>query len=562
MKLFNSLLITTALCSPAAFSQTVEWFHSPGENVGQEKIVELEIDILGNSFIVGNVSDTTDMDPSTVDLIYTPFDNNGGLPGIDFIQKLDLNGNLEWTHGWESTSNGSATDVQDMKIMDNQYIFVTGWFQGDLGVEVGPNADTLISTYGTNSYIFKFDMSGNFLEKAQYDNSPNATIAISAMEIDGNEDLIVSGSITGSQNMTLDGGTPVYLTSAGYKDCFIAKYDENLQLIWAKRYGGSFQEDVQDIAIDHSGNIISTGDYQSTSNDFDPGSGNFSLTHTNSGDGFIQKLDNDGNFIWAKSVASTGYISVQELAIGPNNGIYSVGIFGDAAFDYPNNSTYIYSDGNSDAYVWAVDSNGVTNWIKNISGNNTPNIKFIKLDGNTIALGGQIFPDDSTNIGSTLIPYYLDTVTTGFVASYDLLGNLQTTYELKDGYSDISDAEFGLGNMFAAGDWTNTTDFNAGPAVDSYQSDYFLDFFLMRVSPTSVSLDENGIEMDYLVYPNPVLANQEINFNGDYTRVEVYSTSGQLVQNGKKIEPIQNPGIYIVRFHTETGMTSKKLIVR
>jgi hypothetical protein len=55
------------------------------------------------------------------------------------------------------------------------------------------------------------------------------------------------------------------------------------------------------IAIDAEGNVYTTGYFIDTV-DFDPGTGSMTnLSAVGGKDSFIQKLDANGNFVWAKS---------------------------------------------------------------------------------------------------------------------------------------------------------------------------------------------------------------------------------------------------------------------
>src|SRR5947207_348992 len=75
-------------------------------------------------------------------------------------------------------------------------------------------------------------------------------------------------------------------------------------LSWAKQMGGTGNEYGYSIALDASGNVYTTGSFNSTV-DFDPGAGIFNLTPAGE-DIFISKLDAAGNFVWAKAMNGSG----------------------------------------------------------------------------------------------------------------------------------------------------------------------------------------------------------------------------------------------------------------
>ena len=78
----------------------------------------------------------------------------------------------------------------------------------------------------------------------------------------------------------------------------MSKLDPQGNFIWAKKLQGLGSSIGQGITLDNSGNIVVTGNFRG-SKDFDVGTGIFSLTAVNS-DIFILKLDQNGNFLWAK----------------------------------------------------------------------------------------------------------------------------------------------------------------------------------------------------------------------------------------------------------------------
>ncbi|MFN8398222.1 MAG: T9SS type A sorting domain-containing protein [Bacteroidia bacterium] len=82
------------------------------------------------------------------------------------------------------------------------------------------------------------------------------------------EDLLVDAAgntyVSGYFRDTLRIGN-VELASAGLTDVFLAKFDPNGQLAWAKRYGWYSNEFAHGLAFDNWGNVIMVGEYQDSS---------------------------------------------------------------------------------------------------------------------------------------------------------------------------------------------------------------------------------------------------------------------------------------------------------
>ncbi len=67
-------------------------------------------------------------------------------------------------------------------------------------------------------------------------------------------------------------------------------------VLWAKSFGGPSFDDVKGIDIDPSGNVLLVGTFIQTV-DFDPGIGTENRSSdSDSGDGYVLKLDNNGIF--------------------------------------------------------------------------------------------------------------------------------------------------------------------------------------------------------------------------------------------------------------------------
>jgi hypothetical protein len=99
------------------------------------------------------------------------------------------------------------------------------------------------------------------------------------------------------------------MTALGNLDIYIIKYDASGNFIWARQFGVRLPATSRFVILLSTGLVISTspGFFRSTV-DFDPGPGVFNVTCIGSGyAAFFLKLDNNGNFAWAKNIAQTDY---------------------------------------------------------------------------------------------------------------------------------------------------------------------------------------------------------------------------------------------------------------
>jgi hypothetical protein len=90
---------------------------------------------------------------------------------------------------------------------------------------------------------------------------------------------------------------------------------------WTKIYGAGGFDFGLSVDHDASGNVYTAG-YFSGNVDFDPGPSSFRLISEGESDIFIQKLDTNGNFIWAVSFGSSAYSDVaSDLRIDHNGNV-------------------------------------------------------------------------------------------------------------------------------------------------------------------------------------------------------------------------------------------------
>ena len=167
-------------------------------------------------------------------------------------------------------------------------------------------------------------------------------------------------------------------------DVFICKLDPSGNFLWAVKLGGEADDGVYGIAVDDLGNVYSTGYFQGTA-DFDPGSGYYPLHATGSGyysDSFISKLDASGNFVWAKQLGGTNTDEGRSISLDASGNIYTTGTFYETAdFDPGPGSYNLTSIGLTDIYISKLDASGNFIWAKQIGGTTWDNSHSIRIDG-------------------------------------------------------------------------------------------------------------------------------------------------------------------------------------
>ncbi len=183
---------------------------------------------------------------------------------------------------------------------------------------------------------------------------------------------------------------------------------------WGLHYGGpwltTFQETVVDMTTDSSGNIYSVGFFKSQV-DFDPGPGTFNLdAKTGDSDLYIQKLDSNGDFVWARKLGTNlgRPWPLSFTNIDKEGNIYTTGLFfSETEYINGTDTILLTSAGHSDIYIHKLNADGDLIWAKRFGDGSGEFAYSIEgdTDGN-IYVGGCFF--DSTYFNNSVDSFYFE----------------------------------------------------------------------------------------------------------------------------------------------------------
>jgi gliding motility-associated-like protein len=369
------------------------WVKQFGENPGSEEGMAITVDALGNVYTTGMYSNTVDFDPSSG--IFNLNSLSAFFHENMYVSKLDTNGNFIFA---KQLGGMGLVIPRSIKLDNAGNIYTTGEInsakQGttiltmdfDPGVGVFP----LASTTGLDSDVFisKLDASGNFVSAKNM--GGNFSDNANSIALDATGNVYITGTFRGSADFDPSTGVANLMNSSTtYTDIFVAKYDTNANYIWAKRFGSSanIDENGFGIIVDVTGNVYSTGTFQGTV-DFDPNVGVANIVGNAFGtNNYISKLDNNGNYIWAKTFAGTGAAG-RAIDLDSAGNIYTTGYFsGTCDFDPNLGAANITTTGGAAfLFVSKLDSSGNYIWAKGfgntLNNNNNTFGQVIKVDSN------------------------------------------------------------------------------------------------------------------------------------------------------------------------------------
>ena len=356
-KYFVSLVILTIINTATAQLTEFQWakafvplnqynysVYSNGRSVA--------VDELGNVYSAGLFNHTVDFDPGPG--IFTLTAANWANTAT-YISKLNAKGEFLWAiqiPTWVEFGN------IEIKVDKDNNVYVTSELRLSTDFDPGSGVYTLSPIGGLDVFIAKYNPNGNLIWAKQFGGPGDTVPRPDMLNIDKENNIIICGNF--NRTIDFDPGLAVYnLTSTAHIQAFIVKLNSNGDFIWAKQFGNSpivySGSQIADIKSDLQGNIYVTGGFSGNC-DFDPGPGIYMLQSQGMTDGFISKMDSEGNLIWAKSIGNTTQnkeqnIQTRAIDIDLNNNIYIGGTFR-GTFDFdPGLPTHIKSSSDYDWYI-------------------------------------------------------------------------------------------------------------------------------------------------------------------------------------------------------------------
>ncbi|WKZ38736.1 MAG: S-layer homology domain-containing protein [Anaerolineales bacterium] len=244
---------------------------------GEEYAMKLAIDQTGNIFIIGSFENTVDFDPDTGISNLT----SNGLSDI-FLSVLDSDGQFTWSIG----IGGSGVDeAWDMSLNAAGNIYLTGNFSNTVDFDPGAGEHELVSEGDWDIFILNLTSGGGFNWAKSIGGT--GTDWASNIAMDSLQNVYLTGGYMDTVDFDPDAGI-LNLTSAGQSDVFIAQFNNNGQLQWAKSAGGTLSDYSSGLVINSDQDAIVTGSFSGIA-DFDSGAGNLGLTSAGEMDIFIAK---------------------------------------------------------------------------------------------------------------------------------------------------------------------------------------------------------------------------------------------------------------------------------
>jgi hypothetical protein len=446
-------------------------------------------------------------------------------------------------HFWSQRFGNSSPDATTSMAVDPLgNVFVTGYFYNT--VDLGGGA--LESAGAEDIFIAKYDANGAHLWSQRLGGAGGDYP--SALTVSDFGLVLIAGTFEATTN--LGGGD---LVSVGSYDIFVASYDASTGgHNWSKRFGGTGGDEARGLAVDASGNVLVTGNFNGTAS-----FGGGALVSAGGYDVVLAKYNVIGAHQWSQRFGGVNDDQGWSAACDISGSVLMVGTFGDTV-DFGGGG--LTSAGFDDIFMAKYTDAGVHQWSQSFGGLSFDRARSVVVDASGSAFvtgsfigtvdfgGGDLVTDGSQDmfvakyaangghlwsrrIGGAggdqgasvsvdalgnvfLAAYYDDTMTIGndvlmnagsrdiCVAKYDANGTYQMSRgcgsaDFDEGSSAAAD---GLGNVFVTGSFSSTVDFGGGGLVSAGSTDIFLAKYAgTSAEPWITSIDDLGNDQGYQV---------------------------------------------------------------
>lgn len=425
-----------------------------------------------------------------------------------FISKSDKDGNLIWQKNAQNIGSfPNSSFSTSIKVGNEGSIFVTGHFLGACDFDFGPGIHS-VSSVGVNNqpdiFIAKYSSLGDLLWVktigGDYNDVGNKLV------LDINNNPIIAGYFAGNIDFDPNIGVSTLQSLTFARDVFVLKLSSDGNFVWAKSFGGDGEDFGYTIDTDIDGNIYTGGTFSNWA-DFDGQLGTTGFITSNGGtDGFVCKMDPNGNFIWAKNFGGSGYDAVNSIDISTNDIAITGGFYNTVDFDNdPSTDNSATSNGGSDMFVCTFYFDYITNnhsfgWVKTFGdvnydfGSSVEMDDYMSFTGKNVYFSG-IF-SGSVNFGSQLFP----DIKTSKGVSDSILGvlsgsgyNFGTKLVGGSGSESLSDIYIYKPTILSteiivSGEYNDTGDFQTGAKKNALTRNLILEKFNIALAPLPVNL--------------------------------------------------------------------------
>jgi hypothetical protein len=477
MTLPLALLMLFAL-TESALAQNLVWAKRAG-GTGPDDGTSIAVDRIGNAYVTGGFYDSATFGPGEANETTMTSDGENDI----FLAKYDRKGALLWAR---RAGGSDFDDARSVAIDDLGAVYLTG--RSGVTATFGPGEANETTFIPGGFFLAKFDAHDGTLLWAKGADSTGPGRGIT---VEGANAVVVTGYFGGTTVFGPGEANETTLTSDGFDDAFVARFDAaGGALVWARRIGGEEESYGYGVAVDGAGNSYVTGDFIDSAV-FGPGEANETTLSGTGLEIFIAKYASSGDLVWAKRAGGPSGDHGRGIVADAAGNSYVTGSFQQSVTFGPGEGGSITLPGSTlgdDAFVARYSSAGAPVWAKATSDGLEHQGRAIALDrvGDVhvtgIVLSSATFGGGEANETTLSGNDYLV-----FVARYDGASGALQWVKGADGEAFKNDYGNGVavddaGNTYVTGSFEDSVIFGAGEADEVMLSGTGREAFVARFS--------------------------------------------------------------------------------
>ncbi|HRG59482.1 MAG TPA: T9SS type A sorting domain-containing protein [Bacteroidia bacterium] len=416
---------------------------------------------------VGKVSGTVDVDPSSSTYFVSTNHITASSYGA-FFAEYDSSTALVRAFAISPLTNKTSFDA--VAVDDNGNIYIAGGLQDSAYLDpYNSNAITSVNGLG-NVFIAKYDPSMHLLWVKSFANA--FTFTPKKIVIDHQNNIILAGDFNNTVDIDPSNGVhnlATYSSGSANSDAFLAKFDQNGLLLWAKNLGTTLIDVLGGVAIDLNDNIYIGVNYEGNVAFID------SLTIINSTSAnftCISKFNTAGQVVWNKPIASPvsgSNIDIMDLTANNVGEVFLTGVLrGNAYFQNP--SIYLTSGTASGCdYIAKLAVSGNCIWAYAAYTDISVGYSIGLDEQSNIYLSGTFIDvkDFDYKTGTVNISSNPSTTNNHYLASYDSTGGYRWAFRLAStGVSEIKISNTN-GKVWMNGSFNSNFDVDPSASVNT-----------------------------------------------------------------------------------------------
>jgi hypothetical protein len=466
-----------------------------------------------------------------------------------FLLKVNPEGRLQWGI---SVGGYGVDELYSIAIDKDENVYVTGYFMDSTTI----GGKSFEGKGKTDIYLAKYDKAGKPIWTQTF-GSYEAEEGI-ALAINSSNEVVLYGLIRDSLVL----GNIKLKPSKVTFNRFIAVFDSEGTVKWAKLIEGHLYGGLNNLTIDQFDNIYLASSYYSELK-----YSGITIPYKDQADAFVTKLDKNGNLLWFNSIGSNGSEYIESLIVDDSLNVYIGGSFGqNCKFD----TVLLNSVWGPNGFVAKLNSEGKFDWHQHYKTTRTNIQTNVSVHGITRTSDGIYATGDFEDI----VKFGENTYTSPeardiFITKTSFDGKLLWVKQFGNSRDDMGISLTTINDQaYLYGYYQDSLRLgNSGMYSQDFYS-RFLASFDESVTSVPASKKNDGINF----YPNPAKEELTVNFENIFTEPSVITISdmngkevysGHASTNSHKILLHEfSPGIYFLHIDNSQLNVREKIVVR